>query len=762
MRKANVGLLLSLIAGVSRLWAADPLADAPVKPGVQRMAERLREKIASENPMINAFRNRERAALLAAGLAKETEVGNIWGRLPNLAHEQLRAGNPRAALQSLVKFEEITVTHKQTVAARQQQALLRLQAVCNLRIGEQENCLTNHTIESCLFPIRNLGIYHKKEGPREAIRILTSCLQRFPSDLDSVWLLNVAYMVIGEYPEKVPSQWLLPPKLFESGYDIKNFVDVASGAGLDRPGWAGGCVVDDFDNDGFLDLMISSWEIRSQLHFYRNNGDGSFTDRTREAGLTGEVGGLNMIQADYNNDGFVDVLVLRGAWLGAAGKYPNSLLRNNGDGTFEDVTEEAGLLSFHPTQTAVWLDFDGNGWLDLFIGNESFGTNVHPSELYRSNGDGTFTECSAAVGATVDSFIKGVVAGDFDNDGRPDIYASSRSGFNFLLHNDGPQGADKSPKAPWRFTNIAQAAGVTYPRMSFPTAAFDFDNDGWLDILVTGYALQGGVGDVAATYLGKAYTSERAKFYRNKGDGTFADASKEVGLDRLIFAMSLNFGDLDNDGWLDFVAGTGDPDFATVVPNLAFRNADGKKFQDVTTSGGFGHLQKGHAISFADLDNDGDQDVLEVIGGAYTDDTFRTVLLKNPGHGNHWLTLKLEGRKSNRSAFGARIKVTVKTAAGPRTIYKTVSSGGSFGASPLRQEIGLGKAEGIQSVEIFWPTTGQTDTITGLAMDKFYHIVEGESKATPLNLRTFALRPPLEALCAPPGAIAPTLVPATK
>src|SRR5690606_27936965 len=137
---------------------------------------------------------------------------------------------------------------------------------------------------------------------------------------------------------------------------------------------------------------------------------GSFTERTAESGLLGLIGCLNVVHADYNNDGYVDVLVLCGAWLGELGQHPNSLIRNNGDGTFTDVTEEAGLLSFHPTRAATWFDFNGDGHLDLFIGNESTpGENVHPSELYRNNGDGTFTECAKTHGAALVGFIKAAV-----------------------------------------------------------------------------------------------------------------------------------------------------------------------------------------------------------------------------------------------------------------------------------------------------------------------------------------------------------------
>jgi len=744
-------LLIGIGLAVALNCAAADQGSEKVSPGVGKMAERLQQIIRAEDPMSNPFRNRERAAILEELIRQEKELGFVWEKLPRLADEQLRAGYPLSALESYRRFDELSAALNQKLDSRQTKMIMHEKALCYLRLGEQQNCLTNHTIESCLLPIRSLGIYGRQEGPRGAITILTEILQRYRNDTRAIWLLNIAYMVVGEYPDKVPRQWLLPPRVFESDYNLKRFADVSSGADLDFHGWAGGCVLEDFDSDGFLDLMISSWEIRTQMRYLRNNGDGTFSERTREAGLTGEVGGLNMIQSDYNNDGHPDVLVLRGAWLGAAGKYPKSLLRNNGDGTFEDVTEEAGLLSFRPTQTAVWFDFNSDGWIDLFIGHESYGTNVHPCELYRNNGDGTFTECAAAAGVSTFSFIKGVAAGDFNNDGRPDLYVSSRSGANSLYRNDGPQG-EKGTKAPWRFTDVAAVAGVTEPMMSFPTAFFDYDNDGWTDIFVTGYALES-VGDIVADYLAKPFRSEKARLYRNNRDGTYTDVSKAARLDRLIFAMGLNYGDFDNDGWLDIYAGTGDPDFASVVPNRAFRNADGKFFQDVTTSGGLGHLQKGHAVTFGDIDNDGDQDIYTVIGGAYTDDTFRCALFENPGHGNHWITLKLEGAKSNRGALGARIKVVVKTAAGEREIYKTVGSGASFGASPLRQEIGLGQAQSIEFVEIFWPTTGQTQTLKGLALDRFYKVREGDAAATLWNVRSFKLRPPDEKLCAPPGVI---------
>jgi hypothetical protein len=264
-----------------------------------------------------------------------------------------------------------------------------------LRLGEQDNCLSNRTSDSCLFPIRGGGVHKFERGSRGAIRELTAQLTDTPGNLTARWLLNIACMTLNEYPDKVPAPWLIPPKLFESDYPLPRFLNVAGAAGVDVDDLAGGCITEDFDGDGLLDIMCSAMNWSSQLRFFHNNGDGTFTERTQKAGLTGELGGLNIMQTDYNNDGWPDVLVLRGGWQASLGRQPLSLLKNNGDGTFADVTEEAGLLRFHPTQTAVWFDYNNDGWLDLFVGNESARDEEAPCELFRNNGDGTFTECAA-------------------------------------------------------------------------------------------------------------------------------------------------------------------------------------------------------------------------------------------------------------------------------------------------------------------------------------------------------------------------------
>ena len=203
--------------------------------------------------------------------------------------------------------------------------------------------------------------------------------------------------------------------------------------------------------------------------------------------------------------------------------------------------------------------------------------------------------------------------------------------------------------------------------------------------------------------------------------------------------MGCNYGDLDNDGWLDFYAGTGDPDYRSLMPNRMFRNNGGDFFEDVTASGGVGHLQKGHGVAFGDLDNDGDQDIYAVIGGAYSGDVFTNVLFENPGHGNHWLTLQLRGVQSNRAGFGARIEVITQTATTRRIIHSQTGSGASFGASTLQQEIGLGNAEAIEELVIRWPS-GVVQNFTNVAMDQKYIVEEDAADLRLADMRKISLR----------------------
>jgi len=730
---------LALVAGpLLGLGLWQPAAAAREQPESTRRMAALLEKITREaDPMQNLFlRSTEKIDILRGQLARATDVNEQLRLKVQLAQQLLQAGDALGALQQNESVERLMQEHNIPMAPVLSE-LMMARAACYLRMGEQENCLANHNADSCVFPIQGGGVHQLQRGSRGGVAVLLELLEKFPGDLRARWLLNIAYMTLGEYPDKVPPKWLIPPQTFASDYDIKRFPDVASQLGLDVDDLSGGVVLEDFDQDGFLDLMVSAMGYHSQLRLFRNNGDGTFTDVTAAAGLRGLNGGLNLVHCDYNNDGRMDVLVLRGGWLRVAGHYPMSLLRNDGNLTFTDVTEAAGLMHLKPTQTAACLDYNGDGWIDFFVGNESEGADRNPCELYRNNGDGTFTECSAENGLALVNFVKGVTSGDYNNDGRPDLFVSRLDGPKLLFRNDGPAGADQSPKAPWRFSEVSAAAGISGPPVSFPCAFWDYNNDGWLDVVVMGYAMLD-IGDVAADYLGRPHAGQRAKLYRNNGDGTFADVSREAGLDKMLLSMGCNYGDLDNDGWLDLYAGTGNPELSVLMPARMFRNDGGKRFQDVTTSGGFGQLQKGHGIAFGDINHDGTQDIYSVLGGAVEADHYRNQLFANPGHGNHWLKLQLEGVKTNRAAIGARVKVVAATAGVERAIHRTVDGNASFGRSPFRQEIGLGQAEKIIRVEIFWPVTGVTQVVTGLERDHTYRIREGDSAPVSVTLKSFA------------------------
>ncbi|HMO64707.1 MAG TPA: CRTAC1 family protein, partial [Verrucomicrobiota bacterium] len=653
-----------------------------------------------------------------------------------LAMELLNAGDSAEAA-----FEfGLLYTNAARASAVDSRVLLQLlmgRATAQLRQGEQDNCLELHHAESCLFPLTPAAQHRLTAGSTAALETLGGILRRTPNNLHARWLYNIAAMTLGKHPEGVPAGWLVPERAFASEQPFPRFPDAAIGLGLDFEGLAGGVVAEDFDNDGNIDLLVTEWGPRDPMRYLHNHGDGSFTDRTRAAGLSGLLGGLNLIQADYDNDGWTDVLVLRGAWAGKAGLYPNSLLRNRGDGTFEDVTHAAGLLCFHPTQTAVWLDFDGDGWLDLFIGNETTAEGgEHPCQLYRNNGDGTFTDVAAAVGVDLRAFVKSVTAADYDGDGRPDIFVSVRDGPNRLYRNLGPgQGAPHG-----RFAEVATQAGVREPVHSFPAWFFDYDNDGWPDLFVSGYRIDG-PGEVLADLRGLPHRAEHARLYRNRGDGTFADVTREAGLLRVLHTMGSNFGDLDADGFPELYLGTGDPDLGTLIPNRLFRNDGGRRFLDVTTAAGVGHLQKGHAVAFADFDNDGDTDIYASMGGAYTGDRARNVMFENPGSTNRLVKLRLTGTKSNRSAIGARLALTLQTPAGERRVYRWVNSGGSFGANPLRQEIGVADATNVVAT-IRWPS-GSEQTVPGLQPGWAYTIRESAAAAEPLPLKpaVFARQP---------------------
>jgi len=718
---------------------------APVQTeGTRRMVERLQrwaEEVLPKTPYSNA----DGLKRMKAALPRTSDPMERLRLEYGVAAEYLNLGQPEECLGVVTNLVRRARRYGARLEPSIRREITQLEGVAYLRLGELENCLMHHNPESCLMPITGGGHHSERRGARNAKVIFEKLAQR-DTDLGSRWLLNVAAMTLGEYPEAVDKDLLIPPSVFESEFSLPRFHDVAPQVGLAINALSGGSITEDFDGDGLLDVFMTSWNMKDQCRYLRNQGDGQFVERTEQAGILGITGGLNAVQADYNNDGWIDIYVIRGAWLGNLGEVPDSLLKNNGDGTFEDVTEEAGLLSFRPALSAVWLDANNDGWIDLFVGNETEkASEPYPCALYLNDGQGRFEEVAERAGVAVRSFVRGVVAGDYDNDGWADLYLSVLGGGNILFRNEGKGSGGTGAL----FRDVTPIAKVAEPQLSFPTWFWDYDNDGWLDLFACGYGSDlnafsaGGQGhgaftSVVAHKLKRPSRIELPRLFRNGGKGVFDDVTREARLDRALLAMGANFGDLDNDGFLDCYLGTGLPYFGCLLPNEMMRNDGGKRFQDVTTAGGFGHLQKGHGVSFADLNNDGQQDVLHNVGGAFPGDNYFDALFANPGNSNRWLTLKLTGQRSNRAAIGARIKVVVSDlSGGRREIHRVVGSGGSFGASPLRQEIGLGAAKRIEGVEIWWPVTGETNRLADLQMNRFYAIKEGETEPRAQSLPRF-------------------------
>lgn len=616
----------------------------------------------------------------------------------------------------------------------QRQILTKTLALACLRLGERTNCINHHSAEACLFPIKGGGIYTDKGATERAIALYQQVLKSDPTDYESLWLLNIAYMTTGSYPQQVPVQYLLKMPTSRSDTAVKPFKDIAMNLGFAIRKMGGGTIVDDFNNDGYADVVTSSSSLAEHMHYFRNNSNGSFTDVAKQSGLGQFTGGLNIMQTDYNNDGLKDIFVLRGAWKGKFGKEPNSLLRNNGDGTFTDVTRQSGLLSFHPTQAAVWADFNNDGWLDVFIGNESQAGDENVSELYINNKNGTFTEQAKWANCDINLFVKGVTAGDYDNDGRTDLFISTMNGHNVLLKNT-------TAKGDVTFVDVTAPAKLAERNSgTFATWFWDYDNDGWLDILVSGYGNSAPIGYKLGAEALNQYPSNAGKviLYHNGHNGTFKDVSAQAGFNKISFAMGANFGDIDNDGFLDFYLGNGNPLFTSLIPDQLYKNDNGLKFTNVTTRANVGSLQKGHAIAFADLDNDGNQDIFINQGGAFVGDAYQNALFLNPGQwGNHWINLSVAGNRSNKIAIGAKLKITFTDNGVERHVYRDLNSGGSFGSNPLTQHIGIGEAKRVIRLEIKWPVTGRVQYFTNLKADCNYKIIEGQSNISSYQLTRF-------------------------
>ena len=425
MPKIIIGIVLLCTFGLIAHRHAGP-------PSHQQMIQLLSQLRKRNTSMANPF-NPESKLAYGDSLLKIPGNGEDLFTLAGKAALLLKAGQEQKSVdiyENLIKRMDFSTVNE----------MLPDMGIAYMRLGERSNCMLNHTGSSCIFPIKDAGVHRIKTGSSNAIEVYQTILRSNPGDLSSRWLLNIAYMTLGTYPKSVPKEFLIPNLDSDTGFKVKPFIDMAADLGLNINGRAGGVIVDDFNNDGYLDIVTSGWDLSDPMHYFQNNKDGTFSDLTEQSGLKDITGGLNIQQTDYNNDGNLDIFVLRGAWnTQGFGNQPPSLLRNNGDGTFTDVTIPSGLLYLHPTQAAVWADFNNDGWLDVFIGAENSPKDdaggVHACMLYINNHDGTFTNVAKSAYCNITSYVKGVTAADYNNDGWPDIFISTLDGRKFLLKN---------------------------------------------------------------------------------------------------------------------------------------------------------------------------------------------------------------------------------------------------------------------------------------------------------------------------------------
>jgi hypothetical protein len=526
-----------------------------------------------------------------------------------------------------------------------------------------------------------------------------------------------------------------------AGIKFKHFKG-NKGISINREEFGPGVCVADFDGDGWQDIYLVNGRdlydrgISVTNALYRNNHDGTFTDVTEKAGVPGTGYGLGCVWGDFDNDGFPDLFVTQ------YGK--NVLYRNNGNGTFTDVTDRAGVAglesgAFH--SGATFLDYDKDGWLDLYVGSYvNLGdkrycklgdilSSCAPSEyrgspdaLYHNNRDGTFTNVTRAAGIYQPQGKNlSVQAGDFDNDGWPDLFVAN-DGLNAYLYHNEHNGT---------FKEVGLTTGMAVTSRGTVMAAMcislgDYDNDGQLDLYISDFQR-------SSDHL-----------WHNDGKGFFDEVSDEAGITqatRDVLSFGGGFVDYDNDGWLDIFIANGHvyPEVEQATPgthykqiNSLFHNESNGKFVEVGkfSGNGFETPYAGRGVAFADFDNDGFVDVLVANNGDSP-----LLLHSSGGNGNNFLNLKLVGKKSNRDAMGARVHVV----SGTMSQIREIAGGGSYlSQSDLRANFGLGKAKRADIVEIAWPS-GQRQTFKDVEANKFYLIEEGKDE---LRVQHFSGRQP--------------------
>jgi hypothetical protein len=550
----------------------------------------------------------------------------------------------------------------------------------------------------------------------------------------------------------IPLAGLLCATVMNDKWPVR-FVDAAAKAGLTAANVSGdtankkyilemngsGVAFIDYDRDGFVDLFVVNGTRLAPAagspdpvsHLFHNNGDGTFSDVTREAGLAFSGWGQGACVADFDNDGYDDLFV---TYYGK-----NRLYHNNGNGTFTEMAERAGVAGAEGRWNSgcAFVDYDRDGKVDLFVANyvdlgPNFSNVAKPGAgefcqykgipiacgprglpaavnyLYRNNGNGTFTDVSVPSGirATDGHYALGVLTLDYDNDGWPDIYVACDSAASILYHN----------KRDGTFQDTGMASGLAYnedgeAQAGMGVAALDYDHDGFIDVVKTNFS------------------DDSPNLYHNNGDGTFSDRVFQAGLGRPrnLLGWGVVASDFDNDGWTDILMVNGHltpeidrakSDSSYRQRKLLYRNLRDGRFEDVTLVSGLAltRLHSSRGAAAADLYNDGR--ICVAVNELHEKPS---LLVPEPAATNHWIGIQLVGTKSNRDGIGARVEIE----AGALRQMDEVRSGGSYlSQSDLRLHFGLGAATRVERLTVRW-LSGIVDTLRGIPADRHVVIEEG-------------------------------------
>lgn len=462
-----------------------------------------------------------------------------------------------------------------------------------------------------------------------------------PSDEKARYWLWLAARKIGDYPPEIAPDLRMDLVAGQHATSLE-FEEVAGKIGLDKTSGGRGTAIFDYDGDGYLDLVVTSTHGGCSL--YHNNGDGTFTEASIGSGLDHAVNVFGAIAGDYNNDGLPDLYLIRlGFFAGECELY-----RNNGDGTFSNVTQEAGLACWGPAFTASWVDYDCDGHLDLFVANNLGGLfeRKNPNRLFHNNGDGTFTEVAEKAGIKTIYPTIGHSWGDYNNDGFPDLFVSNPLAPSQLFRNNGDG----------TFTDVSREAGVDDPGIGSVASWCDYDNDGWLDLIQFVWSPPEDAIYTMRTGHGPEH-GDPLRIYHNNRDGTFSLRSRELGVDECWGTMSGNIGDFNNDGFPDLLLGNGDPQMDRTEPPIIFENDRGKRFRNVTFAAGLPFTGKGHGANMADLAGDGRLSLIIAMGGLYPGDLLTTAVYRPKRLPGNYLNVRLVGVRSNRDGIGARLEL---------------------------------------------------------------------------------------------------------